>query len=517
MARLFEYQGKKILKEAGINIPTGKVARSPEEAVEVFREIGKPVVIKIQVWTTGRAGMGGIKFASSEDEVREAAEELLGKRVGEFEVKELLVEEKLEIDREFFAGIVINDAEKAPVVIFSSLGGTGIEEIAREHPDRVASHTVDVVRGFYSYHGRELAKKTGLSGKLIVKIGNVLASLYKAMNLYDARSVEINPLVLTEDGEIFAADCHIVIDDYAVYRHPELGIEIAREFSRPATELEKIAYLVENNDYRGTFYFFQMVNDVPPDGRHIGFHGAGGGGSMMSMDAVLKAGFKPANFTDTSGNPPASKVYRAAMIILSQPNIVGYFASGSGVASQEQVNSARGFVKAFLEDDLDVPAVLRLGGNLEEKAIEILETYLKDLPVKVEGYGKDDSADFCAGRLKQLVENNDRKLHRVRPLKEYEPPEGAYRIETLTGTIFIDHETCRKCESKACVSECPRDVLKLEDGLPVLNLDASEVKKGKCTECLACEIACKFHGEGALYIHLPIPGLKEYRDSLIEK
>ncbi len=517
MARLFEYQGKKILKEAGINIPTGKVARSPEEAVEVFREIGKPVVIKIQVWTTGRAGMGGIKFASSEDEVREAAEELLGKRVGEFEVKELLVEEKLEIDREFFAGIVINDAEKAPVVIFSSLGGTGIEEIAREHPDRVASHTVDVVRGFYSYHGRELAKKTGLSGKLIVKIGNVLASLYKAMNLYDARSVEINPLVLTEDGEIFAADCHIVIDDYAVYRHPELGIEIAREFSRPATELEKIAYLVEKNDYRGTFYFFQMVNDVPPDGRHIGFHGAGGGGSMMSMDAVLKAGFKPANFTDTSGNPPASKVYRAAMIILSQPNIVGYFASGSGVASQEQVNSARGFVKAFLEDDLDVPAVLRLGGNLEEKAIEILETYLKDLPVKVEGYGKDDSADFCAGRLKQLVENNDRKLHRVRPLKEYEPPEGAYRIETLTGTIFIDHETCRKCESKACVSECPRDVLKLEDGLPVLNLDASEVKKGKCTECLACEIACKFHGEGALYIHLPIPGLKEYRDSLIEK
>ncbi len=517
MARLFEYQGKKILKEAGINIPTGKVARSPEEAVEVFREIGKPVVIKIQVWTTGRAGMGGIKFASSEDEVREAAEELLGKRVGEFEVKELLVEEKLEIDREFFAGIVINDAEKAPVVIFSSLGGTGIEEIAREHPDRVASHTVDVVRGFYSYHGRELAKKTGLSGKLIVKIGNVLASLYKAMNLYDARSVEINPLVLTEDGEIFAADCHIVIDDYAVYRHPELGIEIAREFSRPATELEKIAYLVEKNDYRGTFYFFQMVKDVPPDGRHIGFHGAGGGGSMMSMDAVLKAGFKPANFTDTSGNPPASKVYRAAMIILSQPNIVGYFASGSGVASQEQVNSARGFVKAFLEDDLDVPAVLRLGGNLEEKAIEILETYLKDLPVKVEGYGKDDSADFCAGRLKQLVENNDRKLHRVRPLKEYEPPEGAYRIETLTGTIFIDHETCRKCESKACVSECPRDVLKLEDGLPVLNLDASEVKKGKCTECLACEIACKFHGEGALYIHLPIPGLKEYRDSLIEK
>ncbi len=514
MARLFEYQGKKILNEVGIKIPQGRVVRTPNEAVEAFREIGKPVVVKIQVWTTGRAGIGGIKFAETEDEVKKAAEELLGKKVGEFEVNELLVEEKLEIDREFFAGIVINDAEKSPVVIFSSLGGTGIEEIAREHPDKVASYTVDVVRGFYSYHGRELAKKTGLSGKLIVKIGNVLANLYKAMTLYDARSVEINPLVLTKDGEIYAADCHIVIDDYAVYRHPELGIEIAREFSRPATELEKIAYMVEKNDYRGTFYFFQMVKDVPPDGKHIGFHGAGGGGSMMSMDAVLKAGFKPANFTDTSGNPPASKVYRAAMIILSQPNIVGYFASGSGVASQEQVNSARGFVKAFLEDELDVPAVLRLGGNLEEKAIEILHTYLKDLPVKVEGYGKDDSADFCAKRLKELVDENGRKLHKVKPLKEFVPPENAYKIETLTGTIFIDHEVCNRCESKACVNECPKDVLKLEKDVPVLNLDKSEVKKGKCTECLACEIACKFHGEGGLYIHLPIPGLKEYREKL---
>lgn len=517
MARLFEYQGKKILSEVGIKIPEGKVVKSVDEAVEAFKEIGKPVVVKIQVWTTGRAGIGGVRFADTEDQVREVAGELLGKKVGEFEVKELLIEEKLDIDKEFFAGIVINDADKSPVVIFSSLGGTGIEEIAREHPDKVASHTVDVIKGFYPYHGRELAKKTGISGKLIVKIGSVLASLYRAMKLYDARSVEVNPLVLTKDGEIYAADCHIVVDDYAVYRHPELGIEIAREFSRPATELEKIAYKVEKDDYRGTFYFFQMVKDVPPDGKHIGFHGVGGGGSMISMDAVLKAGFKPANFTDTSGNPPASKVYRAAMIILSQPNIVGYFASGSGVASQEQVNSARGFVKAFLEDELDIPAVLRLGGNLEDKAIEILETYLKDLPGKVEGYGKDDSADFCADRLKKLVEENSRKLHKVRPLKEFTPPDRAYKIETLTGEIYIDHQVCLKCQSKACVGVCPKEVLKLEGDVPVLNLDASEVKKGKCTECLACEIACKFEGEGGLYLHLPIPGLKEYREKIIEE
>jgi len=286
VARLFEYQGKEILKNVGIKTPEGKVVKTPEEAVTAFQEIGGPVVIKIQVWATGRAGIGGVRFAETEDEVRRISEELLGKKVGEFEVKELLVEKKLDIKEEFFAGIVINDADKSPVVIFSSVGGTGIEEIAREHPDRVAKTTVDVVRGFYSYHGRELAKRAGIKGKLIVKIGSVLANLYKAMKLYDARSLEVNPLVLTEDGEIYAADCHMVVDDYAVYRHPELGIEIAREFSRPATELEKIAYKVEKDDYRGTFYFFQMVKDVPPDGKHIGFHGAGGGGSASRADPV---------------------------------------------------------------------------------------------------------------------------------------------------------------------------------------------------------------------------------------
>ena len=118
---------------------------------------------------------------------------------------------------------------------------------------------------------------------------------------------------------------------------------------------------------------------------------------MMSMDAVLNQGFKLANYCDTSGNPPASKVYRAAKIILSQPGIRGYFASGSGVASQEQYHSARGLVKAFIEENLDIPAVIRLGGNFEEEAIRILATYGQDLPAKVEGYGRDDSPEFCAG------------------------------------------------------------------------------------------------------------------------
>jgi len=142
---------------------------------------------------------------------------------------------------------------------------------------------------------------------------------------------------------------------------------------RPQTELERIAYAVEEGDYRGTFYFIQMVEDFAKGEGVVGFHGAGGGGSMMSMDAVINEGFRIANFVDTSGNPPASKVYRAARIILSQGPIDGYFGSGSGVASQEQFHSARGLVKAFLEEPLMAPTVIRLGGNAEDKAVEILE------------------------------------------------------------------------------------------------------------------------------------------------
>ena len=180
-------------------------------------------------------------------------------------------------------------------------------------------------------------------------------------------------------------------------RHPELGIEIAREFDHPPTALERIAYAVEQNDHRGTFYFAQLATAAPKGSKGlVGFHGAGGGGSMMSMDAIVNAGFTIANFTDTSGNPSASKVYRAARIILAQPDLVGYFGSGSGVASQEQFWSAYGLAKAFWELDLDIPAVIRLGGNTEDRAVEILHRMSKLLA--------------CAGR--RLSQNRHAGVHR---------------------------------------------------------------------------------------------------------
>lgn len=512
MARLHEYQGKELLKRFKMAVPRGGVARTPEEARQIAEEIGGEAMVKMQAWVTGRAGLGGIKKASNPAQAEEAARHMLGQRIKNFTVEQVLVEERVEIAREFYAGVIIDDAAQQPIILFSSVGGTGIEEIAAAHPDKVARMHVDVGTGLLDFQARDLVRRTGIGGKLQVDLGNVLVSLYNLAQQYDARAAEINPLVQLTDGTLLAADCRVTVDDYGIFRHKDLGIEIAREYDRPPTELEKIAYKVEANDYRGTFYFIQMAEGFEKGEGYVGFHGAGGGGSMMSMDAIMRQGYKMATFVDTSGNPAASKVYRAARIVMAAGPIDGYFGSGSGVASQEQFHSARGFVKAFLETQIDVPVVVRLGGNSEDKAVEILEWLNGWVPAPVEGYKKDNPPDHCAARLHVLIQEGKRvePQKRERPQAVGEPR--LYQFETVTGgTVTYDHAVCATCETKACIQECVPKILTCnEEGLPVLNITAEEAKKGRCIECLACEVDCFFRGAGGGHIVLPIPGLDEY-------
>src|SRR5713101_6875780 len=405
MARLHEYQGKAILAANGFKIPRGRAASTADGAVATAKELaggkkGGEVVIKIQAWTTGRASIGGVAFARTPDDVRAHAARMLAMKVGQFPVEAVLVEEKIDIDREFFLSLAIDDAARAPVIIFAVGGGTGIEERAAS----TRKIPCDVKAGPSDAALKEAAASCRLSKDQTSQLAESIRKLFAAARSVEARSLEINPLVLTKGGEFVAADCRITIDDYAVARHPELKIEIAREFDHPPTELERIAYAVEQNDHRGTFYFAQLATSAPKESKGLaGFHGAGGGGSMMSMDAIVNAGFTIANFTDTSGNPSASKVYRAARIILAQPDLVGYFGSGSGVASQEQFWSAYGLAKAFWELDLDVPAVIRLGGNTEDRAVEILQRMSKLLNAPIEGYRKTDTPAFIAARFMELV------------------------------------------------------------------------------------------------------------------
>jgi succinyl-CoA synthetase beta subunit len=511
MARLHEYQGKELLTQFKIPIPKGGVARTPDEARQIAEELGGETMVKAQAWVTGRAAMGGIKKASNPAQAEEAARHMLGTKIKNFVVDQVLVEERVDIAREFYAGIIIDDAAQQPVLLFSSVGGTGIEEIAAAHPDKVARMHVDVDSGLFDFQARDLARQTGIRGKLLLRLGGVLTNLFRVAQAYDARAAEINPLVQLTDGSLLAADCRITVDDYGVFRHKDLGIAIAREYDRPPTELEKLAYDVEAGDYRGTFYFIQMAEDFEKGEGYVGFHGAGGGGSMMSMDAVLRQGYKLATFVDTSGNPPASKVYRAARIVLASGPVDGYFGSGSGVASQEQFHSARGLVKAFLEEQIDVPVVIRLGGNSEDKAVTILEWLNGWVPAPVEGYKKDDSPDFCAGRLHTLIREGRQVEPQPRPEPQRIGKPRLYQFETVTGgTITYDHSVCATCDSKVCVQECARQILSLNDeGLPELNITREEAQKGRCIECLACEVDCFFQGAGGGKIELPIPGLDD--------
>ncbi|PYL12549.1 MAG: hypothetical protein DMF43_08070 [Verrucomicrobia bacterium] len=300
MARLHEYQGKAILAANGFKIPRGRAASTADEAASAANELGGDVVIKIQAWTTGRAGIGGVAFAKKSDDIRAHAVRMLAMKVGQFPVEAVLVEEKIDIEREFFLSFAIDDAARAPVIIFAAGGGTGIEERAAA-TRRIAC---DVKRGPLGSTVGEAVASCGLPPAHAAQLTESIQKLFDAARSVEARSLEINPLVLTKHGQFVAADCRITIDDYAVTRHPELGIEIAREFDHPPTALERVAYAVEQSDHRGTFYFAQLATIAAKNSKGlVGFHGAGGGGSMMSMDAIVNAGFTIANFKSLSRRP----------------------------------------------------------------------------------------------------------------------------------------------------------------------------------------------------------------------
>jgi succinyl-CoA synthetase beta subunit len=509
MARLHEYQGKAILAANGFNIPRGRAASTPDEAVAVAKELmdqkGNEVVVKIQAWTTGRAALGGVAFAKKPDVARGHAARMLEMKVGQFPVEAVLVEEKIAIEREFFLSFAIDDAARAPVIIFATGGGTGIEERAAS-TRRIAC---DVNRGPNESAVREATASCGLSPSHATQLADSILKLFNAARRVEARSLEINPLVLTKDGQFVAADCRITIDDYAAARHPELNIEIAREFDHPPTPLERLAYAVEQNDHRGTFYFAQLATAATKDSKGlVGFHGAGGGGSMMSMDAIVNAGFTIANFTDTSGNPSASKVYRASRIILEQPDLVGYFGSGSGVASQEQYWSAYGLAKAFWELDLNIPAVIRLGGNTEDRAVDILQRMAKLLGASIEGYRKTDAPAAIAARFAELISTGKGTQWKPRaPRKPKVVKDSSITtIPVKGGRVLIDNLNWPQI--RRAVETHSGGLIVDRAGVPAASL-ATEEFATKDSELLACDVECRLARVDGFYLELDVPGLDD--------
>lgn len=373
MVKLYEFQGKELLRSHGVAVPAGGLASTSEEVQSIASGLGD-CVIKAQVLVTGRSASGGVRFAEGPQEAFEAAGDLLGSEIGGAPVNKVLVEERVSPVAEFMASVITDEEMGRPCVLFSRRGGVKVEEIVATQPELLVREPVDILKGFPEYCARNMLLGAGLTGMRLVRLSRFLTQLYVLYREYDARFVEVNPVAETPDGQLVALDCKMAVDDYAIWRHPELGVSVPIETEGAPTELDRIAWARQAEDFRGTFYFIQLVpSKETKKGGYIGFHGIGGGGSISAIGALERFGLRPANYLDTSGNPPASRVYRGAKIVLSQPGMELYCCVSIGVASQNLAFTASGIAKAFMEERPEIPLFVQLVGNRADEAYEILQ------------------------------------------------------------------------------------------------------------------------------------------------
>lgn len=349
--RLFEYEAKKIFKENGIPIPRGGVAGTVEEAGKIFKDLGS-AVLKSQVLAGGRGKAGGVQFADSPSELKEKAAVLLGSEIGGFAVRSLLVEEKLDIDRELYLGVTIERSQGKAVVLASGRGGIDIEELARTHPDQIVTELVDVRRGLRPYEAADIVRRAGLTGKTLRQGAKILEQLYDVFWKYDAEVAEINPLVVTEDGNLIAADAKMNIDDEAVKRHPEI-----RQEDSFLTDLEREART-------------HSLGYVEMDGE-IGVIGNGAGLNMTTLDILRHYGGEPANFLEVSGRT-YMRAEQAIEIVLKNPKVKAIFGNFFGSISRCDV-IAQGLAEAIKKGKVTKPMVVSMRGNGAEEGRKILD------------------------------------------------------------------------------------------------------------------------------------------------
>jgi len=406
MAKLLEQVGKQLLRQAGIATPDGRLADSVPQAEEAARDLNGPVALKAQILAGGRGLAGGIRFATTPEEAAHEAAALFGRVIHGRTVERLLVEQCVKINRELYVGIISDAGRRAPAMIVSTAGGMAIEQAIGGHGSAsLAIGSIDVLKGAPPYWCLDLIGGLALPGPLLASLANLMSRLYQVYRRYDCNLIEINPLAVTPRG-LLALDCRMAIDDDALFRHPELDLARSQEVSdRAPTPLELAAALIDEKDHRGSAHFVQ----IDPDGElaraqkkiSIGFDGVGTGVSMAVMDELVPLGFLPMNFCDTSGNPTASKLYRATRIILSQPGIEGYVFA-SCLSSQQLDNTARGIIKAFLEiypgGQPDIPCIFSFRGAWDETAIALMQEHGITASPWVEVLGRDSTeGDLARG------------------------------------------------------------------------------------------------------------------------
>ena len=355
--KIHEYQGKELLRKFGVAVPRGIVARTIDEAYRAAQELGSDVVVvKAQIHAGGRGKGGGVKLAKSPEEAKAVAKEILGMNLITHqtgpegrEVRVLLIEEGLPIDKEFYLGIVLDRASGRPVFMASAAGGMDIEEVAAKTPELIMKETIDPAIGFRSYQARKLAFGLGLPAELIGQAVKFMQALYLAYEQMDASLLEINPFLLTKDGRLIALDAKVNFDDNAMFRHKEF-LDL-----RDLNEEEPLEIEASKFD----------LNYIKLDG-NIACMVNGAGLAMATMDIIKLAGGEPANFLDVGGGASQERVEAAFRILLADENVKAVLINiFGGIVRCDMV--ARGVVEAAKNLGISVPVVVRLEGtNVEE-------------------------------------------------------------------------------------------------------------------------------------------------------
>lgn len=373
--KLYEYESKTIFKKEGILIPEGYLASSPEEVEKIANNLKKEVAIKAQILATGRGKAGGISFAKNPKEAKQLANKIFSLKIRGFEVEKVLVEERLYPSSELFLGITYDLSRRKPVAISSSLGGIDINEISRKYPEKIFTLPINMAWGMQNYQGKLLAKNMGLKSKIMFKAANIAVKLFNIFSKYDCDLAEINPLILTQDGELIAADAHLELEQEALYRHKELeqlNIPIRKDSPRIPTEFEIEAEKIDKIDHRG------VAGRVVEFNGDLGLLIGGGGASLTIFDAVRYHGGKAANYCEIGGNPTVKKVKELTKLILKKPGIKG-LAIITNVLNNTRVDLvARGVILAMVELDInpsEYPVLFRSAGAYEEDGYKILRKY----------------------------------------------------------------------------------------------------------------------------------------------
>jgi len=357
--RLYEYEAKTIFRKFGIPVPQGRIVSTPAEAREVAVELNKPVVLKAQVLVGGRGKAGGIRVAESPEEAEREATQLLGSEISGFKINKLLVEEKLNIIKELYLGVTIDDTHETPVLMASSEGGVDIEEVAAKTPEKIGFLHPNILRGVREYETRRLVKQIGLKREVLPRVSSILWRLYHIFRVYDSEIAEINPLVITDNGKVVAADARLNIDDHALFRHPELEALSLKRFENPL-ELE--------GQKRG-------VNFVDLKG-NVAVMGNGAGLVMALLDSVKMVGGQPACFLDTGGGLSTERVENALDLLLmkaeSDPDVKAiFFAFWFMISPAEEVTE--GFLNVLAKRKPRIPIIGVIQGVAADRAAEILE------------------------------------------------------------------------------------------------------------------------------------------------